>query len=77
MRGKQAHGMTLVHGQSHVGQVAQDVDDLLANVGGAGGVVQCLEGGADREERLERPDGHHNHHHYRKNRDRVALNEIS
>ena len=29
MGGEEAHGVTLVHGQGHVGQVAQDEDQLL------------------------------------------------
>ena len=31
MGGEQPHGVTLVHGQGHIGEVPEDKDQLLAN----------------------------------------------
>ncbi len=77
MRGQKTHAVTLVHGQGHVGQISDDEDELLSQIGAGrrrtvGGGVQGFEGGVNREQGLEWSDGHHDHHHDWEDGDRVA-----
>ena len=57
--GEQAHGVALVHGQRHVGQVAQDKDKLLAqdvHPQTVGSRLETLESLLYREQGLEWPE---------------------
>ena len=58
--GEQPHGVALVHGQRHVGQVAQDEDKLLAediHPQPVGSSLETLESLFHREQGLEWPEG--------------------
>ena len=59
MGGKEAHGVTLVHGQGHIGQVAKDEDQLLTkdvHTKAIGTSLKPLEGLLHREQGLQRSE---------------------